>query len=608
MSKTIKIDATKRGLPAMWETGGGLTSGGSATIIAKSDGSKPRAVYVRTRGHLAGGPHALICVHEGFYLVHASVGRGVRTSATIERIAKTSVKDVYGEKFEAAAEVEVINTFSQGEWDRPLDQKLEAAVDAAFRKASDYHCRYPYYIDTTERKPESDEQRKRREAEMAKQDAERARLRAEKAAADAKAKAEAEAASREAKAAGLGARLEAAQIRLDALKSKNPNTSYSKLELGESYFVFGWGEKLYTDANVADVERKVAYWEEQAVEKLRKQMSRAEFQPQFETLAPRAEALDIPLQFHGDVVQLGGTTFLGGDRFAYSQEGLESFKADLTRKEEEQAKKEREEAAAAAKAKAEAEAVELGLPRDVRIWHRMGGVTNRGCGWVIASDGTHRESDTVDTSMHGSNTKRYHQSYEGDHVWNQILPGELVLRYHQVDRYDIAHCEVVHRPEQVTQAQLVVAKQIEEDMGASENAFGLDDRLGKLIERRIAAIDEAMIDLPESLRPENDWDYQALVSVNGVSVGDGDSWVNHAEPFDEHCEGREAQVVYAIPAADGELVALAYYKWGYWNVNLRWRETTHILPVATTSDEDDVEPQDMEEGLRKLQEKFGPKY
>ena len=29
----IRIDTTKRGIPALWESGGGLTSGGSATII-----------------------------------------------------------------------------------------------------------------------------------------------------------------------------------------------------------------------------------------------------------------------------------------------------------------------------------------------------------------------------------------------------------------------------------------------------------------------------------------------------------------------------------------------------------------------------------------------
>jgi hypothetical protein len=266
MSKSITIDATKRGIPAIWETGGGLTSGGSATIIAKADGTKPRAVYVRTRGHLSRGPHALVCVHEGFYLVHAGVGRGVRQSARIERIVKTSVKDIHGEKFEATAEVEVVNTFSRGEWDKPLEAKFEAAVEAAFGKALTYHCRRAVYIDTSERSAETPEQRKHREAEMAKQDGERARLRADKAAADAQAKAEAEAASREAKQNGLGARLEAAQVRLNALQSSNPTTSYSKLELGESYFVFGWGNKLYTEENVRNVEHNVGYWEEQVVE------------------------------------------------------------------------------------------------------------------------------------------------------------------------------------------------------------------------------------------------------------------------------------------------------------------------------------------------------
>lgn len=460
--RTIKIDATKRGLPAIWETGGGLTSGGSATIIAKADGSKPRAVYVRTGGHLAGGPHALICVHEGFYLVTASVRRGERESAAIKRIVKTSVKDVHGEKFEASAEVEVINTFSRGEWDRPLEAKFEAAVEAAFHKASTYHCRYAVYIDTSERSAETPEQRNRREAEMAKQDAERARLRAEKAAADAKAKTEAEAASREAKASGLGARLEAAQVRLDALKSSDPGTSYSKLELGESYFVFGWGEKLYTEANVADVERNVAYWEEQAVEKLRKQMARAEFQPQFESLAPRAEALGLTLSYGEEKVNWEGGSYYGG--YAYSQEGLDSFTADLTRKEEEAATKAREEVAAAAKAKAKAEAAELGLPSDVRIWHR-GGATNAGRGWVIGPNGMDRESDSVDTSMHGSNSKRYHQSYEGDHVWKQILPGEVVLRWAKAYTAADHEFEVVHMPtEGVTEAQLERIAEIEAEL------------------------------------------------------------------------------------------------------------------------------------------------
>lgn len=585
MSKTIAITTTKRGIAATWEKGGGMTSGGSATIIAKPDGSKPRAVYVPRGGHLACGEHALIAVHEGYYLVYAGVSRGTRSSATIERIVATSVKDVHGQKFEATAEVEVVNTFSQGEWDKPLEQKLEATVEAAFRKASTYHCRSAVYIDTSKRMPESDGQRKRREAEMAKQDAERARLRAEKAAADAQARTEAEAASREALPALLP-HLSELVDRLVALKAASPGTSYDKLELGVSRFSFGWGLKdaLYTEQNLAAVERTVAGWEYQFA----KRQQRAAMTSQFEALASRVEALGLSLSFGEEKVNWGGGSHYGG--FAYTQEGLESFEADLTRKEEEAAEKAREEAAAAAKASAEAEAAELGLPRDVRIWHRMGGVTNRGCGWVIAPDGTHRESDFVDTSMHGSNTKRYHQSYEGDHVWNQILPGELVLRYYQADRYDIAHCEVVHRPDQVTRDQLVAAKQIEEDMGASENAFGLDDRLGKLLDRRAMAIEEAMNDLPPALRPEDGWTLEVLSSANGLTLAaDARSWVNHAESFPLSCEGREAQVVYELPAADGGLQVVAYYKWGCWNLNLWWREQP-ATPAPVEQAEEVAEP------------------
>lgn len=279
---------------------------------------------------------------------------------------------------------------------------------------------------------------------------------------------------------------------------------------------------------------------------------------------------------------------------------LHNLQANAKATAEAEAKKAREQAEADAKAAAEAkalaEAEALGLPACVVIWRRMRGVSNRGNGWVIRPDGTEREPDS--------------NPGQGNLVWNQILPGELVLRYHRVDRYDIAHCEVLYRPDQVTPAQLAVVKQIEEDMGASENAFGLDDKLGQLIERRIAAIGEAMATLPEALRPGADWDYQVLISANGIHVGDGGSWTNHAEPFDEHCEGREAQVVYAVPAADGELVALTYYKWGGLNTNLLWRETVAGSPAPSPEPEEtaETEPDDMEDALARLVDRFGPKH
>ncbi len=399
---------------------------------------------------------------------------------------------------------------------------------------------------------------------------------ADKAAAEARAEAEAEEASRQARA-GLLPRLLALQPRLAALLAASPNVAnYQPLDLRETAFSEGWywSPLLYTDGNVSRMERNVSFWEEKLENRQRR--------PLFEALLPRAEALGLSLTFGEDSAAWGQGVYFGG--YPYTQEGLASFKADLTHKEEEKVRKEQERLAAAAKARAEADAADIGLPQNVRIWHRMGGVTNRGCGWVIAPDGTYREPDSVDTSMHGSNTKRYHQSYEGDHVWNQILPGELVLRYRQGDRYDIAHCEVVYRPDQVTQAQLLAAKQIEEEMKASENAFGLDDRLGELLDRRAAAIKEAMTELPEMLQL-GEWSLALLASDNGIRIPmDARSWINHAESFPVTCEGREAQVVYGLPAADGALQVVGYYKWGCWNLNLWWREDLEITPSPLEND------------------------
>ena len=457
MPKSITIDTTKRGLPSVWESGGGMTSRGSATIIARPDGSKPRAVYIRRGGHLACGEHALVAVRKGYYLVHASVRRGTRSGGRIERIVETSVTDVHGERFEATATAEVINTFSEGSWDKPLDAKLEAAVEAAFGKASTYHNRSAWYIDTSERPAETPEQRRRREAEMAKQDAKRAKLRADKAAADARAKAEAEAASRAALPA-LMPRLSALVDRIVAVRAADPNTGYPELELGDSRFSFGWGLKkaFYTGANLAAAERMVSGWEEQ----LAKRQQREAMIPQFEAFAPRIEALGLSLNFGQEKATWSGeSSWCGG--FTYNQEGLAAFEADLVRKEEEAAEEARKRAAAEAKAKAEADAAERGLPQNVRIWMRTGGATNCGMGWVIGPDGMDRERD----GLENDNPRRAARYDEGYLVWKQILLGELVLAWRKAFTAAEHGFEVIHLPEEgLTEAQLERVAEIQQEL------------------------------------------------------------------------------------------------------------------------------------------------
>ena len=462
MKKQIKkIDATKRGFPAMWESGGGMTSGGSATIIAKPDGSKPRAVYTPRGGHLSCGQHALVCVHEGFYLVHARVSRGVRSGATIEWIISTSVKDIDGEKWEATAEIEEVNSFSRGEWDKPLDEKFIPAVEAAFSKAGSYHCRSAYYIDNSAKSEVSEADKKLRDEEMRRQDEDRAKLRQAKADREAKAKAEAEVVSKAAKESGLGARLEEANKRLEALGRKT-------VKLGDKYFIWHGTPQLYTEKDVAWIETNVSSWEQQLVEKERKHLVREEFQPKFEVFASRVEAIDLSIEFTEDGARLSGDHY---GQQPYSEDGLAKFAQNLE-------KRERESAEAKAKADAETEyqkrkteAVTLGLPTDIRIWRRRGGRTNAGDGWVIGLDGGGRPN----TGWTDPSSRRLHCYGEGEMIWDQILPGEIVLKWSKSCSAAEHVFEIVHLPkEPLTEPQLERIKEIQDELEREwEGARGL---------------------------------------------------------------------------------------------------------------------------------------
>jgi hypothetical protein len=454
----ISINATKRGFAAMWESGGGLTSGGSATIITGRNGEPRRPVYMPRGGHLACGNHALITVHDGFHVVYASVRRGSRDSASVWRIVSTSVKDIDGEKWEATADVEEVNTFSNGEWDKPLDEKLVPAVEAAFRKASAYHCRSAYYIDTSEKKNDvSEAEKKRREEEMRRQDEERAKLRQAKAEREARAKEEAEAASKAAREAGLGARLDAVNVRLTALGRE-------LVEQGEVSFKWGWQSQLYTEQAVAKVERHVTQLEAEKAEQERKRLAREQFQPKFEAFRPRIEALGITVEFGSERVRLAGDYY--GQ--PYSDEGVAKFAAELD-------KRERDAAEARAKAEAEAEyqrrkteAVALGLPTGIRIWCRRGGRTNAGDGWVIGPDG----QDRGNTAWYNP---RPRYSSEGDKIWEQILKGEVVLKWSKSSSAAPHVFEVVHLPDEgLTEAQLERIQEIQDELEREwEGARGL---------------------------------------------------------------------------------------------------------------------------------------
>ena len=132
----IRIERTKKGYPAYWESGGSYSKTGEAFIIAGKDGQPKKAIYVRRRGQLALCSHALIPIEVGDYIIYA---KHHRKDFEIEIYKIMDFE-------EETAVVEQVNCFSMGEWDAELPASLEDAVEAVMEKATCYHCREPHYI------------------------------------------------------------------------------------------------------------------------------------------------------------------------------------------------------------------------------------------------------------------------------------------------------------------------------------------------------------------------------------------------------------------------------------------------------------------------------
>jgi len=135
----FKIEVSKKGLPCLWESGGSFTNTGESQIICKNDGQPKKAIYVRKSGSLACSEHALIPVEIGDLIISVSHQRR-DFRINILRISKIDNE---------TCETVNIRGFDRGEWDDfsyEIVKKIQSAIDAAKAKATDYHCRTPYFI------------------------------------------------------------------------------------------------------------------------------------------------------------------------------------------------------------------------------------------------------------------------------------------------------------------------------------------------------------------------------------------------------------------------------------------------------------------------------
>jgi len=131
------IHLTRNRKPAYWESGGGSTSTGNATIVTDRHYQRLKALYINRKGSLSNGKHALIPLRRGYKVIKVWHHREDFTIAILE------VKEIIG----MMATFEVIARFeceTQKGWENTI---YAEAVQAGINKSKDYHCRIPYYVD-----------------------------------------------------------------------------------------------------------------------------------------------------------------------------------------------------------------------------------------------------------------------------------------------------------------------------------------------------------------------------------------------------------------------------------------------------------------------------
>jgi hypothetical protein len=126
-----------------------------------------------------------------------------------------------------------------------------------------------------------------------------------------------------------------------------------------------------------------------------------------------------------------------------------------------------------------------------------------------------------------------------------------------------------------TETQLLAVAKIEGELEVP-NAFGLNKEANAAVERQLAVV-RAACKRSQILRKMPDLDYLAVTGRWGQTVpedyirGRVEDFVDQNGEFTAQTENRQAQVLDEQPAGDGVVEFLAYHKYGYWNLNIRWR-------------------------------------
>ena len=134
----LQIAFTKKGYPAFWEKGGGMTNSGHTELIGDKYGHKKDCIFIRTGGTLSNDNHGLFILNKGD-VVCVSHRSGGNISHKLLRYTGEF------DKMSQTAEFEMIDFYDNGEWDNDAHTRFTDIVEASKKKVHIYHCRNVVY-------------------------------------------------------------------------------------------------------------------------------------------------------------------------------------------------------------------------------------------------------------------------------------------------------------------------------------------------------------------------------------------------------------------------------------------------------------------------------
>ena len=133
--ETKVIEISGKGIPCMWETGGGMTNTGEVNLICDRKGNPKKAICIRK---IANGNQALIPITTGDYIINIYRYHD-EFEIHIYRIFQINKKD-------KNCNLEETFRYRYDSWDKEPPDFLFNVIEVAKKKTLHYHCREPYYI------------------------------------------------------------------------------------------------------------------------------------------------------------------------------------------------------------------------------------------------------------------------------------------------------------------------------------------------------------------------------------------------------------------------------------------------------------------------------